>query len=191
MYEDEPHDHLDHDNHYPRENGVDVDSGDDDAPVVVRRNNRRSSASSARQGGGKSTGPDGYDAFENTNNKKKRKIPTPGTLGHHSALSGEFADMSLGSTPPATPNDAAGTYYGTGNPASPVAAGMSGPGRGRLGRHTGRSGSGRPLSVNNWTNGRPTSRRDGLTGIFTLIIHYIYLSLRCKIRSGNHLYGYR
>lgn len=161
------------------ENGVEFESGDEDGPVVVRRSaGFRGSplsapASSAPQGlpasNGlqlkQSAGPDGYDAFENTNNKKKRKIPTPGNLGgHHTAFSPELASMGLASStsPPAVSDgNNVGTYYGTGNPASPVGNGISGSGRGRLGRHGGRSGSGRPLSVNSWTNCR-AGRREGL-----------------------------
>ncbi|KAJ5176646.1 uncharacterized protein N7482_002523 [Penicillium canariense] len=118
-----------------------------------------------------SAGPDGYDAFENTNNKKKRKIPTPGNMGgHHSALSPEFASMGLAnSTPsPAAASDgmSTGTYYGSGNPASPLGSGISGSGRGRLGRSSTRSNPGRnPLSANAqnaWMNTRTPSRRDGL-----------------------------
>lgn len=157
------------------ENGVEYDSADEDGPVVVRRSAgfRGSplspSASSAAQVEGSqvkpSAGPDGYDAFENTNNKKKRKIPTPGSLGgHHSALSPELAGMGVASSTPPPPavsdGSNVGTYYGTGNPASPVGNGFSGSGRGRLGRSAGRGG-GRPLSMNGWSNCR-TSRRDGL-----------------------------
>lgn len=171
------------DNH-TYENGVEFESGDEDGPVVVRRSagfrgSLSPSTSTAAQGypssvdGSQmksSAGPDGYDAFENTNNKKKRKIPTPGNLGNHnSALSPEFASMGLASsTPPpsATVNDAniVGTYYGSGHPASPVGNGISGSGRGRLGRG-GRSVSGRPLSVNGWANCRPASRLDGLVSL--------------------------
>lgn len=149
------------------ENGVDFESGDEDGPVVVRRSAgfRGSLSPSTPQrfpGEGSqvkpSAGPDGYDAFENTNNKKKRKIPTPGSLG--SALSPELAGVGLPSstTPPPSESNV-GTYYGTGNPASPVGSGLSGSGRGYL-RHAGRSASGRPLSVNGWTNCR--GRREGL-----------------------------
>ncbi|KAJ6053700.1 uncharacterized protein N7446_009712 [Penicillium canescens] len=87
------------------ETSVELESGDEDGPVVVRRSAgfRSSSPSSSHlEGPPKSSGPDGYDAFENTNNKKKRKIPTPGNLGH-SALSPEFANMGLTSSTPAPP----------------------------------------------------------------------------------------
>ncbi|KAL8974034.1 MAG: hypothetical protein Q9197_001730 [Variospora fuerteventurae] len=44
---------------------------------------------------------DGYDSFENTNNKKKRKIPTSGSLGgHHTSLSAEMASMDTTSHVP-------------------------------------------------------------------------------------------
>lgn len=172
------------DYHHSYENGIDFDSADEDGPVVVRRSagSRGASLSSSvshpqrlpvngegsRQIKSASAGPDGYDAFENTNNKKKRKIPTPGNMGNgHSSLSPEFSAMGLATSAPSTPSamttgDAnALTYYGTGNPASPVGSGISGSGRGRLGRRGGRI----PLSVQTQTgfaNGRLSTRRDGL-----------------------------
>lgn len=158
-----------------------LDSGDEDGPVVVRRSGvRRSSLSPSLSSNHPNlpadipppksvSGPDGYDAFENTNNKKKRKIPTPGNLGgHHSALSPEFASMGLASSTPAAPpppTDPTGTYYGSGNPASPLGSGISGSGRGRLGRPVVRSSSRTPLSANaqnGWMHTRAPTRRDGL-----------------------------
>lgn len=171
------------DPHHGFETAVELESGDEDGPVVVRRSaGFRGSLSPAssphpqgpagKEGGPKSsTGPDGYDAFENTNNKKKRKIPTPGNIiNHHSALSPEFANMALANSnplpAPASDGMPTGTYYGNGNPASPVGSGISGSGRGRLGRGATRCNSGRnPLSANAqnaWMNGRAPSRRDGL-----------------------------
>lgn len=181
------------------ETAVELESGDEDGPVVVRRSagfrgsmspgsspqrpglsGQASSQSQTQnqphgqgqEGSQKSSGPDGYDAFENTNNKKKRKIPTPGNMGsHHSALSPEFASMGLASSvpspPPASDGMSTGTYYGNGNPASPLSSGISGSGRGRLGRSTTRSNTGRgPLSANAqnaWMNStRTPSRRDDL-----------------------------
>lgn len=154
------------------ETAVELDSGDEDGPVVVRRSaGFRGSLSPSSQpqvfagkDGAKSAGPDGYDAFENTNNKKKRKIPTPGNMnGHHSALSPEFASMGLANSNPPASDGSTGTYYGSGNPASPLGSGISGSGRGRLGRST-RSNSGRnPLSANAqnaWMNTRAPSRRE-------------------------------
>jgi hypothetical protein len=179
------------------ETAVELESGDEDGPVVVRRSagfrgsmspgsspqrpafsgQAQSQSQNQHQGQGqegsqKSSGPDGYDAFENTNNKKKRKIPTPGNMGgHHSALSPEFASMGLANSVPSPPaasdGISTGTYYGNGNPASPLSSGISGSGRGRLGRSSTRSNSGRnPLSANAqnaWMNTtRTPSRRDGL-----------------------------
>jgi rubrerythrin len=99
---------------------------------------------------------DGYDSFENTNNKKKRKIPTPGD----SNLNGVHLLSDVAGTP--GPDDIAedtgtGTYHGSGN----VGQGISGPGRGRYGRiRNGRS----PLRTlsdasSNWGNGRTTKQR--------------------------------
>ena len=170
------------DSNHGFETTVEFDSGDEDGPVVVRRSaGFRGSLSptssihpqmaAGKDGALKSSaGPDGYDAFENTNNKKKRKIPTPGNMaGHHSALSPEFANMGLANlaTTPAASGDGTGTgtYYGTGNPASPLGSGISGSGRGRLGRSSTRSSSGRnPLSANAqnaWMTTRTPTRRDG------------------------------
>lgn len=171
------------DSHHGFEAAVELESGDEDRPAVVRRSagfrgslspgsspHPQGSGSAGKDGLKSSTGPDGYDAFENTNNKKKRKIPTPGNLGgHHSALSPEFASMGLAnSNPPAVVTDGMppGTSYGSEDPASPLSNGISGSGRGRLGRSSTRSNSGRnPLSANAqnaWMNGRTLSRRDGL-----------------------------
>ena len=75
------------DTHHVFDTAAELESGDEDGPVVVRRSagfrGSMSPGSSSHPQGypGKdeapksSAGPDGYDAFENTNNKKKRKIP--------------------------------------------------------------------------------------------------------------------
>ncbi|OLN96346.1 hypothetical protein CCHL11_00595 [Colletotrichum chlorophyti] len=100
---------------------------------------------------------DGYESFENTNNKKKRKIPTAGD----SALSGghSLADLaSIGVTTVTSPNehgDLAGpvspSYYGAGNFVANN-QGISGPGRGRFGRSRNGRSPLRALSdaANNW-----------------------------------------
>ncbi|RAL12683.1 uncharacterized protein BO97DRAFT_424319 [Aspergillus homomorphus CBS 101889] len=166
------------DHHY--ENGVELESGDEDGPVVVRRSagfrgsslspSATSQPQSVPTNGDRapikssSAGPDGYDAFENTNNKKKRKIPTPGSLGSHSTLSPELSTMGLAASVQPPSAGEASTYYGTGSPASPVSSGMSGAGRGRLGRPPPHRSAGRnsfslhtPIS---WP--RTPSRRDDL-----------------------------
>ena len=104
---------------------------------------------------------DGYDSFENTNNKKKRKIPTSGSLGiHQSSLSAEMANMGISPSRdtemlPADSDGRVGQYYGTGSSAIPAVTsgtGLSGPGRGRFGRVAPRSFGGRsPLGIS--TNG--------------------------------------
>ena len=124
---------------------------------------------------------DGYDSFENTNNKKKRKIPTSGLLGgHQSSLSADMAQMGISSAQDtdvgqSETDSGVGHYYGTGNSAVPAVSsgtGISGAGRGRYGRagtryHNGRS----PLGVS--VNGSNTlqagrylqHRRDYVAGI--------------------------
>ena len=104
---------------------------------------------------------DGYDSFENTNNKKKRKIPTSGSLGnHHSSLSADMAQMGISSlresdSAQADAEGGVSQYYGSGHSATPAGGagtGISGAGRGRFGRSVGRITSGRsPLGVS--TNG--------------------------------------
>ena len=104
---------------------------------------------------------DGYDSFENTNNKKKRKIPTSGNPGgHHSSLSAEMAHMGISSSrefdiSQSEIDGGIAHYYGTGSsavPAAPSGTGLSGAGRGRYGRSAAPKSNGRsPLGVS--TNG--------------------------------------
>ncbi|KAL1982215.1 hypothetical protein VTN96DRAFT_1641 [Rasamsonia emersonii] len=178
----------DRDHRHPYENGVEVESGDEDGPVVVRRSagfrgsslspstptsngQTQSNNPDSSQTKSSPAGMDGYDAFENTNNKKKRKIPTSGSLSsHHSSLTADLANMGisgLSSSSPSALGDGGGTgtYYGSGSPASASSSGISGPGRGRLGRHSLRSSGRNPLSTihspNSWLGGRSAgSRRD-------------------------------
>ncbi|KAL1970987.1 hypothetical protein VTN77DRAFT_2821 [Rasamsonia byssochlamydoides] len=182
------HDHSpDRDHRHPYENGVEVESGDEDGPVVVRRSAgfRGSSLSPSTPTSNGQThsghldslqtksspaGMDGYDAFENTNNKKKRKIPTSGSLSsHHSSLTTDLANMGLSGSTASTPaslgdGGGTGTYYGSGSPASAAGSGISGPGRGRLGRHGLRNAGRNPLSIHSrdsWLGGRSgAGRRD-------------------------------
>ncbi|KAL5407282.1 hypothetical protein PMIN03_007264 [Paraphaeosphaeria minitans] len=84
---------------------------------------------------------DGYESFENTNNKKKRKIPNMGGASTHpTSLSAEMASMGI-----SHPDELAGldsreasaNYY-TSAPSTPqhnnAGTGISGAGRGRFGR---------------------------------------------------------
>ena len=85
---------------------------------------------------------DGYESFENTNNKKKRKIPNmQGASTHHTALSAEIATMGISHSHDAAVglDDGEGTsrYYNSA-PSTPQhnasGTGISGAGRGRFGR---------------------------------------------------------
>ncbi|KAI1206673.1 uncharacterized protein F4807DRAFT_219715 [Annulohypoxylon truncatum] len=113
---------------------------------------------------------DGYDSFENSNNKKKRKIPTAG----ETILNGTHVLNDLGTLGVSSPTsagddgslDASGVastaYYQSGG-AIAGAQGLSGPGRGRFGRtRNGRS----PLralsdSNSNWGNRNSNKLRPG------------------------------
>jgi hypothetical protein len=100
--------------------------------------------------GSTASSADGYESFENTNNKKKRKIPNMGSNGaHHASLSADLASMGIAHAHEAGASDEGdgpGRYYGSA-PSTPqhngtttsAGTGISGAGRGRFGR----SGSGR------------------------------------------------
>ncbi|KAI4094357.1 MAG: hypothetical protein LQ344_002257 [Seirophora lacunosa] len=128
---------------------------------------------------------DGYESFENTNNKKKRKIPTSGSLGgHHSSLSAEMASMGISTNrefelSQAEMDGGIGHYYGSGSSAVPATSsgtGISGAGRGRYGRNAARVSSGRsPLGVStNGSNalqaGHTASRASSEQGIISAAI---------------------
>lgn len=91
---------------------------------------------------------DGYDSFENTNNKKKRKIPTAGEmngvhgLGDHGLNDAHSLPGGLAVTPDRpgeNGNSNSIPYYGSGTFMS-TGQNVSGPGRGRFGRaRSGRS----------------------------------------------------
>jgi hypothetical protein len=107
---------------------------------------------------------DGYESFENTNNKKKRKIPQSNGLGgHHAGLSADLANLGIstkeGDTTAGASRravdeaDRSGSYYGSGTSVSVTSTGvgLSGPGRGRYSRSVRGSLDRRPLGTS--TNG--------------------------------------
>jgi hypothetical protein len=100
------HDHENHHHHTHHDVDEDVESIEDEdhTPAAVRRSMYRDIPASPRTtrnsrhavSKASYSGSDGYDAFENTNNKKKRKIPTSGSIGlHQSSLSTELAHLGL------------------------------------------------------------------------------------------------
>lgn len=106
---------------------------------------------------------DGYDSLENSNNKKKRKIPSAGDLAGDRVVvdvtsqGGPLAAKAQADGRRDTPQ--ASPYYGQGGAVAGV-QNVPGPGRGRYGRiRNGRSPL-RPLtdSTNSWAGrGRPRS----------------------------------
>ncbi|KAL2209129.1 hypothetical protein CC79DRAFT_1320652 [Sarocladium strictum] len=89
---------------------------------------------------------DGYDSFENTNNKKKRKIPSAGDAGHNGphGLSSDINSLSISGESVSPSADGAidkshsqSIRYGIPGSYAQHSPGMSGPGRGRLGRAAG------------------------------------------------------
>lgn len=168
------HDPEDHHHHYHQHQvDDDLESLDDEDrnPAAVRRTMgyRQSPASpraarSSRHTTSKASysGSDGYDAFENTNNKKKRKIPTSSTIGlHQSSLSAELAHLGLNGSRTdlsvAQEDGAADVQYQA--PGSQSATMLSGIGRARHVKDPGRRISGRnPLGVSTSnSNVRPGS----------------------------------
>ncbi|EKG15059.1 hypothetical protein MPH_07742 [Macrophomina phaseolina MS6] len=126
---------------------------------------------------GSASSADGYESFENTNNKKKRKIPVSGSAGHHGNLTAEMASMGISTHSGDGAHDGennVGQYYGSGSSAMPApgsGTGISGAGRGRYGRSAARSSNERrPLgastsSLNAYANGGAgRARTNGAVG---------------------------
>ncbi|KAF2729810.1 hypothetical protein EJ04DRAFT_446473 [Polyplosphaeria fusca] len=120
-----------------------------------------------RKPGSTSSSADGYESFENTNNKKKRKIPNMGSNGaHHSNLSAELASMGLSQPHETTileDGDGPSRYYGSA-PSTPQhnnsGTGISGAGRGRFGRSASGRSERRVLGTsNNLANAKASTKR--------------------------------
>ncbi|EMD66759.1 hypothetical protein GGP41_008153 [Bipolaris sorokiniana] len=127
-------------------------------------------AGTHRKPGSPTSSVDGYESFENTNNKKKRKIPNMGSNGaHHPSLSVDLAATAVAHVQDVGPaddgeGDGAARYYGSA-PSTPQhnttsGTGISGAGRGRFGR----SGSGRSerrvlATSSTLTNAKANSKR--------------------------------
>ncbi|XMA19083.1 hypothetical protein WAI453_011874 [Rhynchosporium graminicola] len=160
-------------NYMPRRNVEELDSDDDEAAYRSRIYARHSADKAGRSfryvqkpeskhpksrpPGSAASSADGYDSFENTNNKKKRKIPTPGD----SSLNGVHLASDLAAAGPEDLGEDVGAgAYPTSNSYT-NGQGISGPGRGRYGRvRSGRS----PLRTlsdtsSNWGNGRLAKQR--------------------------------
>lgn len=152
-YHDHDDDHCPHHHHHCHhdEEEDEVDSADDASPVALRNatsyrspprspRGARHSRYGSHGGRGSVSGPDGYEAFENTNNKKKRKIPTSGSLSlHHSSLTNELAQLGIGATKDGGADDHAGHSV-----SGSSGLGVQGAGRGHYAR---KSAARRPLGV--------------------------------------------
>jgi hypothetical protein len=144
LYHD--HDQCPHHHHHcHHDDDDDLDSAEDSSPVALRHAHRSPRSPRTRhtrygsQHKGSISGVDGYEAFENTNNKKKRKIPTSGSVSiHHSSLASDLAHLGISNKDGASDDYAGGQSSGLG---------VQGAGRGHFAR---RGGSRRPLgpSVN-------------------------------------------
>ena len=190
-------------NYISRRNGDEIDSDEDETAYRSRIYSRHSADTTGRSyryvqkpdskhpnpqpPASTASSADGYDSFENTNNKKKRKIPTPGDSNLNGVhLSSDTVGMDI-SGPDDFPED-----VGAGQ-------GISGAGRGRYGRSRNGRSPLRTLSdaSNNWGNGRvakqrqpqwPSSKPDGnkiselavFTNIFTSGISRNHLKIDCQ-----------
>lgn len=108
---------------------------------------------------------DGYESFENTNNKKKRKIPTAGDSslgGSHSVSDSGTVPVSAGLAATHTQGDGtANPQYAALGGSSANSKGISGAGRGMFGRaRNGRSPLRTLSNANNWTD-RNSKMRPG------------------------------
>ncbi|KAF1816432.1 hypothetical protein P152DRAFT_446088 [Eremomyces bilateralis CBS 781.70] len=104
--------------------------------------------------GSTTSSADGYESFENTNNKKKRKIPVSGAAGAHSnAVLAEAPGVAVPSSRTDAsqfddPSSGTGQYYGSGTSATSASGtGISGAGRGRYGRNGRVPSERRPLGL--------------------------------------------
>ncbi|KAA8567639.1 hypothetical protein EYC84_008112 [Monilinia fructicola] len=160
-------------NYIPRRNGEDPESEDEEVYRAARLYPRQSADNSGRSyryvqkpdskhpnpqpPASTASSADGYDSFENTNNKKKRKIPTPGDSNINGVhLSNDLAGMGI-SGPDDEDINGAGYYHAGGS----ASQGLSGPGRGRYGRNRNGRSPLRTLSdaSGNWGNGRNSKPR--------------------------------
>ena len=111
---------------------------------------------------------DGYESFENTNNKKKRKIPNMGSgSSHHANLSADLANLGIAHAREAgvmDEGDGPGRYYGS-VPTTPQhmsnsGTGISGAGRGRFGKSGSARSERRVLGTStNLVNAKASSKR--------------------------------
>ena len=154
---------------------------------------------------------DGYDSFENTNNKKKRKIPLSGGLAAHApslsaSLSNDLANMGLTNSRESDDllddgEDGIGHYHRGSSPAvaSVSGTGISGAGRGRFGRNGRRETMGRgPLTVSgsagNLTGGRAGLAYSGMHGMAFFWLRGRWLIKNCRAShqgAGYHLRCHR
>ena len=146
--------------------------------------------SKAQQLDSASSSADGYESFENTNNKKKRKIPLSGLTASHAALAADMANMGINSPsgePMPNGGGFVGQYYGTGTsavPASSTGTGISGAGRGRFGRAALRASiDRRPLGAStsglnaHSVNSTARTRRDWSVGLYEGTDELLYTEL--------------
>lgn len=112
---------------------------------------------------------DGYESFENTNNKKKRKIPTSGNLpaSMSASLSQDLANMGISNDEESVDraDDGVSHYYSTGTGVNLNGNGISSAARGRYGKPSRRDTPGRvPLhssmnAPNVWPNGKSSGSK--------------------------------
>lgn len=135
---------------------------------------------------------DGYESFENTNNKKKRKIPTAGDAslgGSHAMSDGGTIPVSAGLSAAHMQDDGVGSPQYAALNGSSNNKGISGAGRGMFGRaRNGRSPLRTLSNANNWTDrnsklrpGRQWGPSGKLDSLFLPRVHCPSLALYLPI----------
>lgn len=192
-------------NYISRRNAKETDSDEDYTELAYRnRYNRRHSPYPSRLSPGttyryaqkqeaaheKPAGPasttssaDGYDSFENTNNKKKRKIPTPGdAISNGILLQNDLASLGISSPPPEVEEDdiekgrfSEGLY---GSVAIRDREGdLVGAGRGRLAQSEEGRSSLRSMAGTSSNAARPPLPKQGPSSEGTYLFHPIHVLL--------------
>lgn len=200
-------------NYTPRRNGVAVGSGEEpDSPlrttlvtraspeILNRAVNRPPRPEHPRSvipqpPPSAASSVDGYDSFENTNNKKKRKIPSAGdsALFNPNGLSTDMNSHTVSNQASSPVSEWNGDRYGNvGGYSAPGSfssnsQGISGSGRGRLGRsRNGRSPLGTLSDGNNAWAGRSSKAGGPQWASLGMCICLVYLpgfTLNCPFRN--------
>lgn len=196
-------------NYTPRRNGLGLPDGDDEEPAlrstlvtgsppeIFTRGTQRSSKPDIpdpQPPPSATSSVDGYDVFENTNNKKKRKIPSPGELSVNGTQgsSNEIAiSAGAGHSPTDESHNDRAPFHSVSHPTTGTFSsnnqGISGPGRGRLGRSRNGRSPLRALSDSNsnaWAGRGPKATQWTTGGTFITLL--LFQALLLCLQTPTH-----